>query len=119
MAPQTSGEIRIRILKGDNVLWNKPFELSEDELTKAVVETIFGSERYRPGLLWFSWIRDLHPIKVFIEGSASGAVLTTVTKVITESVCAKIRQNLESRKKKTKVLLYSPEGKEIDWEKKR
>jgi hypothetical protein len=59
------------------------------------------------------------PVKVFVETALAGPALAAVTKAVIENVCVKIKETLQARKvKNSRVLLYGPDGKAIDWEKK-
>ncbi len=57
-------------------------------------------------------------VKVFINTPLAGAVLGVITKEVIEHICKAIRKQISDSgtKRKVKVVLYGPDGKEIKWE---
>ena len=136
--PEPKIPVRVRILLDERTLLDTTNHISESELlgkgTAIAVDVVIPKDErsriaigtgalpsYLPGGLW-GWIggaigspSTIHVVKIFIETAIAGPALTALINLLVKSLVEDVKKKLaDSKLKDAKIILYGPDGKEID-----
>jgi hypothetical protein len=142
-SPQEEKDVRIRITWEDRTLFDRTVRFSESQIP-GVADGISVKEIPAEGaagkigigavgvifsvpFAYWGWIGGMFSgsstvqvVKVFIETAIAGPALAALINAIAKSLVDEVRSKLADTKlKKAKIILYGPDGKEIDLDSKR